>query len=342
MHLVSKIDIQNSLLAVGFVFVILLGFVVQHFFWKNKIMSILSAHRNIGIMFPGYSSLKSCAEVVTLCLGIMFLCLSALRISTGEQKMSFSQEGRNVLFILDVSRSMLATDISSANPSFSRLDFAKLKIRSIIEALGPERVGLILFADKPFLQCPFTRDFKIFLSFLDSLDQGVVSKESGTDLNSALELAHKSLSKSNSSSKVVILITDGEDFSKEKQNPYKKMQNDNVSIFALGVGSEAGAPIPIFDNLNRIVGHEKNDKNEFVLTKLDAKNLNNLTSEIGGEFCRAAFGESDVLKAKTMVEKKERQSFDDRVFTIKNETYHYFAFLSFIFFVVGQIIRVFV
>ncbi len=278
-------------------------------------------HRSL--LLIGYSRLKSLLSILFFGLALVSTFLCFLRPQWGEQTLNFSQSGRTVLFALDISRSMLATDTSP-----SRLELAKLKIRQLLKHLGPERVGLLVFAETAILQCPFTKDFKTFLALLDQVDSSIVSSNAQTSLVHTFEKSLEIFDRSGSDSKILVVCTDGEDFSKDMQPVLNRAKDEHVAFFALGIGSAKGAPVPIIDAEGKHIGHEKDAAGQIVLTKLNEEGLQRIVSFLGGEYKRAVYSEDDLLAIARFIDRFEKEFFSDIKFTFKHETYPFLALIA--------------
>lgn len=330
--MLSDISLNFSVVSWQFWFAIFIVTLVL-FFYLRKILRTESFIRYMCVpnfqsfLVFGYSKVRRLAKNFLFLLAVIFIFFTFLQLYYGEKKIKLPQAGRTVLFALDISRSMLATDISHGH--LSRLDFAKSKIRSLIEILGPERVGLMLFADTAFLQCPFTKDPKNFLSFLDQVDSTVVSSAAVTSIVEPLKKSIEFFSKVQVGSKILIMFSDGEDFSKAETAALNQAKKENIALFALGVGSEAGAPVPILDNLGlKVIGHEKDLSGNIVLTKLDKAKLKAIVDHLGGEYLSATMNDYDLQKIKDFIKKFESAQFEDAEFTLRNELYPWFAMLA--------------
>ncbi|MGD1997605.1 MAG: VWA domain-containing protein, partial [Candidatus Dependentiae bacterium] len=125
-------------------------------------LQVLAHHTYFKLLLPGYARWRGVMKVILLTLALVALFVALLQPQWGKKEVEVTQEGRDVLIALDVSRSMLAQDVKP-----SRLAFTKLKVRKLLQKLAFERVGLILFSGNAFVQCPLTADYKTFQMFLD-------------------------------------------------------------------------------------------------------------------------------------------------------------------------------
>jgi Ca-activated chloride channel family protein len=211
----------------------------------------------------------------------------------------------------------------------NRLAFAKQKIKQLVTQLKSERIGLVLFSGSAVVQCPLTVDYAAFFLFLDQIDAETIS--SGTTaldqaIRRVVDMFDRSPARKN---KLVVLLTDGEDFSSNLTQVREQAKNLGVHIFTLGIGTPQGAPVPIVDEEGRQRGHEKNEKGEIVISRLNEGILQALADESNGIYLRATDDESDVKKLATMVENYEKEKFEDKKIGTLQDRYPLAALCSF-------------
>ena len=287
---------------------------------KVKDKSLQLYHKSQkSVVFPGFSQVKLKLKTFFLCTAIFAIFLAILQPQWGKKEQNLMQEGRDLLILLDVSRSMLAKDLKP-----NRLEFAKLKIRDLVSKLAVDRVGLIVFSGAAFLQCPLTIDHAAFLMYLKNID--VESIASGTtSIESALQKALSVYEQiPNRKNKLVTIITDGEDFSTNLGNIKTLAASNNIRLFALGVGTSQGAPIPIFDNLGKQVGHQTDESGQIVTTKLNEEKLREITQALNGVYIRATYQDADVDQLVKIVKSFEKEKFADKQFSLFHDQYPWF------------------
>ena len=184
-------------------------------------------------------------------LGMSFLIIALAGPKIGTEVREVKQRGVDMLIALDVSASMNAEDVRP-----SRLKKAKFEINRLIERLNGDRVGLIVFTGEAFLQSPMTLDYSALRLFLDIVDTDQMPS-SATDFASALEVAtqafntldseEKENSTATNASRVLLLISDGEDHEQEYEDVLKILTDAQVSIYTLGIGTSAGTAIPLYE-----------------------------------------------------------------------------------------------
>jgi Ca-activated chloride channel family protein len=199
--------------------------------------------------------------------------------------------GTDIVIALDTSYSMLAEDVRP-----NRIKQARYEIRRLIDSLQGDRVALVAFSGRSFVQCPLTSDYAAAKTLLEYIDIGIIP-EPGSDIGGAI-LGSLSLlergSDATGESQVIILFTDGEDLSGNIDDGIKKAKERDVRIFTVGIGTSGGELIPIRDADGNIESYKKDRKNNIVKTSLDEEILSDIAMETRGTFLRTASGEVDV------------------------------------------------
>jgi Ca-activated chloride channel family protein len=271
------------------------------------------------------SSQKQLLKCILIFIGSLFLCFALLRPQWDKSEETIIQEGRDLYIALDISRSMLATDCSP-----NRLHFAKEKIKSLVKKLSCERVGLILFSGSAFVQCPLTSDYGAFYLYLDAVDAELISSGT-TALDQAITQAlHSFASTPDRKSKLLVLFTDGEDFSQNLNNIKEEAAQAGLSIFTIGVGTPEGAPVPLFDAHGKLLGHQKDAQGGVVISRLNEGILHSLSCDAGGSYIRAVDNGDDIATFIRAVHAFEKEQLSERKHSRYEDQYHYFLLVSFI------------
>jgi Ca-activated chloride channel homolog len=211
-----------------------------------------------------------------LLLAVAGVGLALARPQWGQFESTDEWLGEDVVFALDCSNSMLATDVRP-----SRLQRAKLAILDFVRQGGGRRVGLVAFSGSAFLQCPLTFDHEAFEDALQAVDQKTIPTP-GTDLGRALKEADHAMEKK-SRRKLIVLVTDGEDLEQTGVQTAKALATNNVAVFTVGVGSPAGTEIQV---LNKVGQMEllRDAKGEVVRSRLDEETLRAISQATGGSY----------------------------------------------------------
>lgn len=307
------------------VVLLLVCVLVWAFYKRAHIIALLADPQWQAQLIQQYSTWRSGIKSLLLGFGILFLALGLLRPSWHKKEELVEQQGREILIALDVSRSMLANDYKP-----NRLEFCKKKIKSLLSALPSERVGLLLFSGSAVVQCPLTTDYSAFYMFLDQVDaEAIASGTTALDqaLHKAIELFSAAPSRKN---KLLVVCTDGEDFSSNLSAIKQKAHDIGLTIFTLGVASTEGAPIPLFDRRGQQIGHQKDEHGTIVISRLNEGILRNLALDAGGSYLHATSDNSDIQALAGKVQQFEKERFEDKKVTQLEEQYHYFVGAGFL------------
>lgn len=255
----------------------------------------------------GYAKFKLILKTSLLIFSLIFLGLAALAPQLAQPGKLVQQQGRDILIALDVSRSMLVRDLTP-----NRLALAKTKIKKLVNLLAADRVGLILFSNTAFAQCPLTKDRAALNMFLDDVDVETISA-GGTALDSAISTALQMSANSataDQATKLLVVFTDGEDFSVDLHAVEQQALAQHLDIFTVGVASLDGGPIPTYDLQGQQIGHQLDQSGKVVISKLNESVLADLAQACHGLYTRVSEqNDSDLQKIKLAIEKYERQSF---------------------------------
>ena len=202
------------------------------FWWKKRTQKKFTNSRLLEKLAPNASTFKSVLKLVFLLIGMSFLIVSLVNPKMGTKLKTVKREGVDVVFALDVSKSMLAEDIAP-----NRLEKAKQIIAKTIEKLGSDRVGIIIYAGNAYPLLPITTDHAAANMFLQNANPDMVSSQ-GTAINEALNLAKTYYNNDEQTNRFLVIISDGEDHQEETREVAKTMANEGVKIYTIGVGTE--------------------------------------------------------------------------------------------------------
>ena len=295
----------------------LCALVVTRFYQVQTSVNLLASQVHLQTLLQGFSTARHRMRLVLMLFGATSLLITFLQPQWGMQEQLVSRQGRDVVIALDISRSMQAADVKP-----TRLMQAKMKISQLVEKLAADRVGLILFSGSAMVQCPLTADHTAFKMFLDSVD--VESFSSGTTaIDKALAAALGCYANQQGrSSKLVVLVTDGEDFSRNFSHAKAQAAQEGIKIAALGIGTEQGAPIPKFNYYGQQIGHEVGEDGKPAVTKLNSALLSSLASELAGVYTQ------DVQQIAAFIEQHDREHIDELELEQHQQRYPWFAAAS--------------
>jgi len=203
------------------------------------------------------------------------LIIALARPQWGERALTMTAPASDIIFCVDVSKSMLAADLKP-----NRLENAKQALRLISLQLAGNRLGLVAFAGSSFIECPLTGDVGAVSLFLDSIRTDLIGSP-GTDIGGALRTAIRAFDRA-PAGKAIVLITDGEDLSGGARGAADEAAAAGIEIFPVGIGTEVGETVPEIDDEGNISGVKKKKSGEVVVSKLDAALLHDLAEKTGG------------------------------------------------------------
>jgi Ca-activated chloride channel family protein len=261
-----------------------------------------------------FSRSKAILKALMLMGFFTFGILAVARPQWGTRLQTVRRHGVDLVAALDTSYSMNAEDVAP-----NRLEKAKGEIRRLIQKSEEDRIGLVTFSGTAIVQCPLTLDHGAINLFLDAAGAGMIP-EPGTSLASAIETATSAFMEKEKKYKVLVLFTDGEDLEGQVDRAISKAKDSGAIIYAVGIGTSQGGPIPIRDPKGDVVEYRKDPDGNVVVSSLDERSLAEIASLTGGRYFRATTSESEMEALcddisgleKKELESKLLQNFEDR------------------------------
>jgi len=243
---------------------------------RRRQLAQIAAPEFVPGLIRSHSALRQGIKSVLLLLAVAGIGIALARPQWGEQAETSRLLGQDVVFLLDCSRSMLATDVTP-----NRLDRAKLAVLDFVQRQGHGRVGLVAFAGQAFLQCPLTFDYSAFQDALVTIDDRTIPIL-GTDIGKALDEGFRAMDKSDRQ-KLLVLLTDGEDLEKDGIKVAEALAKKDVVVFTVGVGTPAGGELHFVNEQGRpeVV---RNRKGEVVYSHLDERTLRAIATATKGAY----------------------------------------------------------
>ena len=247
-------------------------------------------------LMPEASMRRDTAKFIIYMVAMVLIVFSLARPQFGSKLKEVKREGIELMLAVDVSNSMLAEDFEP-----NRLERTKYAINRLFEGLQQERVGLVAFAGEPKVQLPITSDYRMAQAFARRLSTSLVA-EQGTDVARALELAMLSYSSQSERSRVMVLITDGENHEADAVAQARKAAALGIKIYTIGIGTPEGAPIQIDGEFI------KDENGEMVVSKLGEQMLEEIAAVTDAAYVRAtkqSIGLEEIVKSINDMEKAE-------------------------------------
>ena len=282
---------------------IILVFFLLLQFWKNKAQKKFSDKRLLNKLSPNRSLFKSLLKVAMLCLAFFFLTIALVNPKIGTKLETVKRQGVDIVFAVDVSKSMLAEDIAP-----NRLEKSKQLVTQIINNLASDRIGIIAYAGKAVPQLPSTTDYASAQMFLQNMNTDMLSSQ-GTAINEAINLGRTYFDDEEQTNRVLIIISDGEDHSEDTVSVAEDANEEGIKIFTIGVGSAKGGPIPIKRN-GVVLNYKKDKEGETVITRLDESSLKNIADEANGEYIKGDNTNQVVEEIREILNKMDKTEFE--------------------------------
>ena len=246
-------------------------------YWKRKKQREFGDLDLVKKLSPEKSVFKPILKLVVLLLALVGLILGLVNPKIGTKMETVKREGIDIVFAMDMSKSMLAEDVAP-----SRLEKSKQIVSQIINQLGNDRIGIVAYAGSSFPVLPITTDYSVAKMFLQSMNTDIVSSQ-GTSLDEAIKLSATYFDEKSKTSKLLIMISDGEDHSEGAEDAAEEANKLGMKIITIGVGTEKGSTIPL--RVNGVVESFKRDNNnEVVITKLNKEGLTTIAKATKGGY----------------------------------------------------------
>jgi len=275
---------------------------LSRYFSKSNILKLSESELN------PFKSLR----VALWTISLVMLIIALMGPLLGERIREVKRQGVDVIIALDVSNSMNAQDVLP-----SRIEKAKYEIRNFVAQLKGDRVGLIVFENDAFLQCPLTSDYSAINLYLDAIITGYLPRP-GTNLGAPLEAATSAFERTltidkseseASKNRVLIVVSDGEDNEGDYESTIQKTKDAGVKVYSIGIGTTAGAPIPIMDRSGNIQDFKRDASGNVVSSKLNEASLAKIARDTDGEYFRITSSYSDFYKVNQEISKMKKTDY---------------------------------
>lgn len=276
------------------------------------------------VLTASLSSAKRQTKIVLFVMAVALFLLALARPQLGKSLQEVKLEGVELMLLVDVSTSMLAEDVKP-----SRLEHAKSELIKLMDILGGDKVGLIAFAESAVLVSPLTTDKASLKMFIEGLSPESVENQ-GTNVTRALAEAKEAFEGGGTGAeeksrvtRVILLLSDGEDHESTAIDSAKKLANDGMRIFSLAFGTEKGAPIPLRDERGFLRGYKRERAGSEVISRVHGDFLRELAATGKGSFHQATFGGREATMIKDDLDRLQKSEFASSLQTNFDERYQY-------------------
>ena len=269
-----------------------------------------------------FSSFYFNLKTFLLILVYVFLVIALARPQWDREVREIDSLGQDIVFLIDVSKSMDAQDIRP-----TRLERAKTHINLFLDELRGDRVAIVPFAGDAIILCPLTTDYAALKLIISSLSTETIT-DYGTDIGIGLQKASEVFNQ-DASAKTIILLSDGEDLEEEGFQIARQLASQGIVIYAIGIGSEGGSEIR-YTNERGQIEYARDDQGNVVITRLDVLGLIRIAEVTGGQFYNITSQYSEIYEVLRRIQHNERTMMTTRQFSRFKEQYHYFLILAMI------------
>jgi Ca-activated chloride channel family protein len=292
--------------------------------WKKNIQKKYISENLLQFLSPNISNFKPRIKLLFLILFILFSTIALVNPKIGTELKTVKREGVDIVFALDVSKSMLAEDIAP-----NRLEKAKRIVSEIINTLNNDRVGVIAYAATALPILPITDDYSTAKTFLQSLNTDMLSSQ-GTAIIQSINLAQKFYDDEDQTNRVLCILSDGEDHEVERQNLLELAEQSGITIITIGLGSVKGAPIPIKEN-NIVKSYKKDENGDVVVTKLNTQLLNTIANSSSGIYIEGINTELVVEEISKRLKEMDKKEFESKQFVAYKDQFQWFISFAILF-----------
>lgn len=299
--------------------------------WKKRTQKQFAEKGLIERLSPEKSTFKSFLKIIAICLGLAFLVISLTNPKMGTKLETIKRQGVDIVFALDVSKSMLAEDIAP-----SRLDKAKQIITKIIDKLGSDRIGIIIYAGNSYPLLPITTDHAAAKMFLQNADPDMVSSQ-GTAINDAIGRGITYFDNDEQTNRFLFIVSDGEDHEEDEISLASQAVEQGIKIYTIGIGTEKGNPIPIKEK-GKVIAYKKDNNGEVVITKMNPEVLQTIADEGNGKFINGNKTQETIDIVEDILLKAEKNEFETKQFADYKDQFQWFIGFALFFLIIDVLL----
>jgi Ca-activated chloride channel family protein len=286
--------------------------------WKKRARKAFGDPELLKQLAPERSANKPALRFIIGLSIIATLALALINPKIGTSIQKVKRQGVDLVFALDVSKSMLAEDIQP-----NRLEKAKQLISRTLDELVSDRVGIIIYAGQAYPQLPITTDYGAARLFLKSVDTDIIPSQ-GTAIAEAVDLATQYFDDEDQKNRVLVILSDGEDHEEGYDEAVEEAAKNGISIFTVGIGTEQGAPIPHFNSQGYRTGFKRDRDDQVVVSQLGSKLLKKIAEGANGQYINGSDTRKVVEQLIGALEKMEKKEFETRVFSDYEDQFQWF------------------
>jgi len=313
---------EKKYLYLLFILPLLVLLFLYNLYWKRKKQREFGDSDAIKKLSPEKSTFKPTFKLVIILLALAGLIVGLVNPKIGTKMETVKREGIDIVFAMDISKSMLAEDVAP-----SRLEKSKQIVSQIINQLGNDRIGIVAYAGSAFPVLPITTDYSVAKMFLQSMNPGMVSSQ-GTSLDEAIKLSSTYFDDKSKTSKLLILISDGEDHSEGAQAAAEEANKQGMRIITVGIGTEKGGTIPLKRN-GIVESYQRDNNDQVVVTKLNRASLDAIAKATKGGYVNGNNTKEVLEYIKTTLDKIQKTEFESTQMADFQSQFQWFLGIAF-------------
>ena len=307
------------------IIIVLIAIFMINRYWRRKKQKEFASEELLVKLAPNRSAFKQYLKLIMLSLAMLMMVIALVNPKVGSKLKTVKREGVDIVFALDVSKSMLAEDIAP-----NRLLKAKQIISKVIDKLGGDRVGIIAYAGKAYPLLPITTDYAAAKMMLQNADTDMIPSQ-GTAIASAIDMTSQYFDDEDQKNRILVIISDGEDHEKDALSAAEVAKGRGIKIYSIGVGTESGGPIPIKNKNGQVTGYKKDRKGDVVVTKLDKHVLMEVAQATGGKYIDSQDTRQLVSEFTKILSGMDKKEFETKVFSDYEDQFQWFIALAILF-----------
>lgn len=295
---------------------------------KKRMLAQFAEEAMMGKLQPDASWRRPIVKLALLCAGIGLLIVALANPRIGSSIAEGEQRGIDMAVCIDVSNSMLAQDMKP-----SRMEKSKQTVRNLMSQLGGDRVSLVVFAGRAFIEMPLTNDYGATKMFLDQIGTDLIS-EQGTAIGDAIDKGMATLGYGNegdesepqwepNKSRAIVILSDGENHEDDAVEAAKNAADQGIMVCTIGIGSTTGSQIPIMGRNGQITDWRRDSEGNVVTTRLNEDMLRDIAKAGNGIYVHSVNGNAAIDELVKQLSKLDSQKFGAAQFTSYKSQFQY-------------------
>jgi Ca-activated chloride channel family protein len=292
--------------------------------WKKKKQKEFGDAHLIQSLSPEKSVFKPTLKIVVVLFAILLLIIALVNPKMGTKLDTVKRQGIDIVFAVDVSKSMLAADIAP-----NRLEKSKQLVSQLINQLGSDKIGIIAYSGSAFPVLPMTSDYSVAKMFMQGMNPSMISSQ-GTMIDEAIQLAsEKYFDKKDKTSKLLIILSDGEDHSEEAVDAAENAKSLGIRIVTIGVGTEKGGTIPL-KSLGQGSDLQKDQDGNIVVTKRNEEVLTKIAKATKGIYVDGNNTKTVLEEIKRVLDSTQKSEFESKLMANYQSQFQWFLGAAFL------------